>query len=1570
MPTNSSTSGGFGGNSALNSTPSNINNTQGVTVIENSGSHSSGSTGGYSGSSSSQGSYQAPVENNPEISSYKKNDNESSNKREITPATSKYSYADSTVSEPDYAVRSTDSSSVKTSISSDEAPHSAGAFREYNDSLNRDSNELSENGRGYRSPRFSRSGSQYQQMQEQPSQKTGQNNTNVPKNKKSYGQQNKTGHAFINNRGHLQFKHISNYHSDYPKQQPNEEESAYVKRRDNWYKQNNIGNSIYDAQAEDLVNSLTNDYGYSPQDILDVVNSSRNADQSLIPSPDLTVYSRQLDAVQNRINDMLGYITSSPVSSNVPSSLINDTPVVDGINDLYGFTYEPDMNKAEYKAYLNREFEAQNGRRRNSEEAEIFRDEFENVLWPNYRESFRRPKQVKERDYDAEKKFEEKQKEYVAIEKSEEFLFQRLIVDGESRNDSERVYEYPDKVRDEMELVASMYGLDLYDTEDYITFCRMIRLATGLGVDQDGKVLNTEWDRFKISAENMRKACIMVRVSQEQFGHPFGTTQLHLTTQWGGRLRFSVGCIDYDLALALTSNPQSALYRDDLANPAMSLVEAAKNTWLTDTLPMLEQSVMQDIIPSDQLASIRHMVIAMCNHRGIEPEEYAVSRYSETDPMLNFGRQNSFKQYMENDPDVGTIADERNKALMAYQASKNKGVKFSDAASIVFGTGLSAIRGTRILLDVPLLVSAEGEHFINNAEQEIINRIAYRNKEQYQPTKELDDTATSMKFTETLAVIKTLQDSAGWETVDDFLKSGRPITAKSVSRWLAETTPSYREVLMQRLKDSGSSLDKLLEQAMKLTDTFNSVVGKWMPGDYGFNEWDAKTFIHCLLADQARMDGEITSDELLKAITSDTDRALREIFLSDEGKEAYVSSKALYGGRISILPEAFKAHMKTHIGQDIIWSGVVDSWYFGYAIKAFELWFPMSNTIQLAGLKGLEWAMPHVDKMPGRIQNIIKQRVGDGSFTNNAMGANMSKAQFKKCLAYDAMRLGQNGATALFLMVLIQALGGLQPPEDDEGNINEDLLYLPWEWRIKDPISGELTPFRQAWWLDDIMQWSLPAAVSLCSSGLFKGYGEYAIDDPMRMFWNGVNDIFGGNQVYGSVANLIDMPVVGYDIYKKIDDGTIIPDLVGNFFNKSTPLALYDIWPMFWKDDFERNPFKRVANSEGKEEGRSNFEATWNKYAIENPILAGILNFFQGENLYGREATAIRTVADPRAETARDENSFMNFKLSNKLIGTLKSPDFQSYCERYGVSGNEVVEAAYAEYITNLIDSVGGASKAQENGILLSLDDFRIVKNYYGRQLDTIYENIRTNNEAVLNGSMTSNYRYNLNNVLYGQASRISAKLKNMEYNDIVYDSHAYKVVEGTNVYNPETDEWYNYGDQKAGHFIDPIITPQAKTEGPDYMSGHYGIEIGNNYETNYYGEKSDSSSTMKTSGGRNLVANTDSRNVKAMMDEMNAELKNWDEKFDELKGNKSSTSSGSSGSSGGYYRRSYSSGGGGGGYSSSSYEPKISSYSPRINSANPATMYSKTPYSTSTRYLSPTVYTSGSRDSYSRRES
>ena len=1144
-------------------------------------------------------------------------------------------------------------------------------------------------------------------------------------------------------------------------------------------------------------------------------------------------------------------------------------------------------------------------------------------------EAAKRAKDLQERDYEA-------------IESNKEYFNMPLPIENSKWNVKEGRWYFSDEVEESLNIIGGMYGLDPHSYEDFITISNLIRLSAGLGIDMKGNILGSKWYKFIMRETNVKQACLLITASQKMHGHPFGLTPANVTVMWGGSNRYPVGCIDMKMAEALT-NENSCL---SSMTPA-GLQEIAMKAWtepggVQDTLSEHCMRAGNDAM-FEQWASIEHMIMAMCERSGMDSNDWNVSPYAERRLSSLAGANNGFSDVVE-DGDAVTVGVERMaRGVNNYKARQAKLDGRPDAAKtadFIFSKGGSFIRSSRILLEIPLLASAEAEHFINNVEVNAINKIIYgstKNADKdFKPTKEMYKTAESNAFLESFAALTSLRDVGGWDAVEAFRASGMPATKASIQAWASENSYSF--------KPQG----KIGQKFSNISDALNKAFEMWMPGDFGFAKADARLFVNCLMAEQARRDG-VSAKDMERLMKANPGQFVMDVLGTTVGKDAYVSTKALYAGRISPLPELLKSKLKKNGFTDFAVAMVMQSWYVQYGLKAFELWVPFSNTISLAVAKKMA------------------ERGVDGSidWKENAVGG--SSETFSKAIMYDCAKLGQNTVQTLFLAALIGLCGGLQPPEDDEGEIDMDKFYLPWEWTIKFPWMDQRVSVRQNWFMDDILQGSAIGAVALCFAKQAQTT-PYPIDDPFaaagRMWWNGINDIMGNNQVFEVGSVIFDLFGCGIDIanYVTSEDkqlGDHISSLVDNVANAtspatwvgwvanalniSTPMVMSDVYPLFWSDDYARNVFENIPNEDGKVTKKTPKQAAWNKYAVNNPFVAWIGNLIN-PGTFGRENTNYQYRSDPTAEAYAHNNSY------------------KQYCEKWGLNDSDDSKDAYAEWLLGRIQEVGGAEKAQENGILVSYGDYKIVRNYLNDQVSSIFKKISETNKNYSEYNISKDDKYRINDYYYSIYYDLKDQLNAFEYNDLVYDKDAYIEIAGTYIKNPETGELYNYGDKKGENLLSPFYSPQTKTPGEDYMAGHWGTEIGNDFQTNSYLDSSDSSPSMLTSGARNLVANKENTNVKSIMEETKSITDKWDEAIAALKEQGKNTSGGKS-YSGGSYSKGYSRGGG------SSYNPKIYSNPASMHASKPATMYSKTPYSTSKRYLDPTVYTSGSRSPYSRRE-
>lgn len=1310
-------------------------------------------------------------------------------------------------------------------------------------------------------------------------------------------------------------------------------------------------------QAKAVIDDLRNN-GYPTWDIRRLIDENDQANDSgrfNNPKKDAAqqerikyVRKKQYEAMRALLDEEAKNHVSqaSPMLANEFRDQFAEDPSY--IEDLASMAYEefgPDYD-TQYEAFQNirANFDAERELRKIEEqEREELLEEERNK---------RNPPKPKTSEQAAEEAKEDLAKEYIAIETNKVWLNSALKIEGSTGfNPITGRCEFSDTAMKSLNIIGGMYGLDPTNYDDFIQISKLIKLCTGLGCDKSGNVFDSSHGDFEMSETRLKQAVFLISTSQNINGNPFGISVANTQVTWGGSSRYPVGCIDIELAEALRRDENSVLH----SMTAQELQRVAMEEWVKEdgvqAALAKHCAISNDDKMFEQWASIEHMIMAICERNNLDSNKWNVETYSER-------RQSSIINSAEDlvrftgDPDSLKVIEERAaRGSSRYLESQSRLKARSSAmktADYIFTRGTSIIRGSRIALELPLFATAEAEHFINNVETKAINKLIYgtnRNSKEFVPTKNMYKIAESERYLRSFAALTALRESGGWDAFEAFRESGLAATEENIRQWVSNN--SYRYIPETK---AGQNAVKAIDS---VANAFENAFNVLMPGDIGFAKPDSRLFIDCLMAEQCRRDG-LKASEIEKQMIRNPNQFLLDVLSTNVGKDAYVSTKALYAGRISPLPELLKAKLERNGVTDATVSLIMQSWYVHYGMKAFELWVPFSNTISLAVAKGfLTRTSTGVD--------VLENAVG-GSGRDNAEA-------FRKALLYDCVKLSQNTMQALFIAALIGLCGGLQPPEDDEGNVDMEKFYLPWEWTIQFPWDDQRAPIKQKWYMDDILQGSGVAAVALSFMDQ-ASHGAYDIKDPYlaaaKMFKNGVTDIFGSNQVFEVGSIMLDLFWCGKDIYRfatnqdeelgehiasKIDKAShgfdyMLADWLAGTVNRSTPMFISDMYPWMWTDDYARNYW---TDLEGKQ--RSPWSAAWNKYAVNNPCVAALANFFSPGHTFGRSETDYQYRSDKTAEAYVENNSY------------------KKYLSDGGLKDNDDSKAGYAKWLITKIDEVGGAKNAQENGILVSYEDYKIVRDYLNEQVADTFTKIGDTNRECRNGVISYSDKKIMNDSLYSDYYELKNMLNGFEYESLVYDKNAYIEVAGTYVYNPTTGKSYNYGDKKTDSSLLPWISPQKKTPGDDYMASHWGTEIGNDFQTNSYLDSSDSSKSMLTSGARNLVANKDNRNVKGLMDDTHSIIDEWEKNLAELKESESSGGSGggSYGGSRSYSRRSYGGGGGGGG--GGSYAPKIYSNPAHMSNPKAATMYSKTPYNTSTSYLNPTVYTSGSRGSYSRRE-
>lgn len=188
----------------------------------------------------------------------------------------------------------------------------------------------------------------------------------------------------------------------------------------------------------------------------------------------------------------------------------------------------------------------------------------------------------------------------------------------------------------------------------------------------------------------------------------------------------------------------------------------------------------------------------------------------------------------------------------------------------------------------------------------------------------------------------------------------------------------------------------------------------------------------------------------------------------------------------------------------------------------------------------------------------------------------------RRNMMYDAVHHGNKLVLTTCMYLIIGALGGLGLPDD------KDKYGVMEEYRIG---GANGTPVKYAWWLDDIMGLSAPAAYAiwLKEHGAYDRNGNHhdvSVDDYTNVFWNGAIGHVNGTAIFATIEMIRDLDTnmdlinrmmtdpEGYAAYLESSD-ELLPEspseamqafvehyLVANVTKNITPTFVRELLPM------------------------------------------------------------------------------------------------------------------------------------------------------------------------------------------------------------------------------------------------------------------------------------------------------------------------------------------------------------------------------------------------------------------------
>lgn len=789
-------------------------------------------------------------------------------------------------------------------------------------------------------------------------------------------------------------------------------------------------------------------------------------------------------------------------------------------------------------------------------------------------------------------------------------------------------------------------------------------------------------------------------------------------------------------------------------------------------------------------------------------------------------------------------------------------------------------------------------------------------------------------------------------------------------------------------------------------DKANEFSRKLIEGDIEMlHKADIRRFIRSLLANGSATSNSDLTMNSLKMMFLDSDPAVTMQLLMDkpDARDALYRQGDYYNARMSPLRMSvdffFNKHklMRLALGMLPIPGG---SMFPGYTVSAFENILPGFNT-GLYLMCVLSDNIAEARKMdPDRRAEIKKSYLeyARGFGLREAMGpheAGAFKAGLMECLRGDLISGGSYGAKA-FLGFIIGMACGLKAPDDDEKK------RLIWEYVFDTPWGD--VPVKMSWVLDDSIQSSFYTGCILaaCVQGLM------STSDASRAIEYGVFETTPGS--LGHAAALAELPqlidymnmiVAGNTKHTKNYDA--FNNLVLRPISKFDNLMISRLRDTFYYSEWDYDPTRYADGSYRVDYAKKNesYDVLWNIWACRSyscEFLGQLVGLFDGKefNSLGRDTSYIKHAGDIDLDEASKSRSLDSFR--DEVAQAKIDEKLSDLLLEYGFSGNaetvteDAIKYIWAKHYMGIIEDWsdehnGDLSGLAAEGYVWKPKDISNMVDVYYSEIDKILDEVNEIKIRRASNEISYTYAKEQKDALWVEYYDLMSKVNDLKSGQITYVGDTYLVRAGTQVYNYDTGEWYNYGDEKAVSQWLPVFSPAERTLGADeYLLGTSDTtmtKVGFDYETNKYnveteGLEGEDVLNMATSGHRNYVVNKESTQVKDLIDKINSGEEDFatrkadlDEAIDSTRGT-GGVFGGTGYASGGYTsgRSSY-----GGAYYNYSYSgrssaPNIYSYSRSLNTSKPSTMYSKTPYGTTRRYLTPTVYTSGSSAPYSRRES
>ena len=803
-------------------------------------------------------------------------------------------------------------------------------------------------------------------------------------------------------------------------------------------------------------------------------------------------------------------------------------------------------------------------------QAEILRNNEERMYRDDYRDMMQRGEDYSSTNFDAQDRdlnsleYEVGESESFLrrkLRRAQNMMIQRFLnpslvrIRGEYvetkkfvENGKEKTYgrlRYSDAVETAIGSVRRVYNCSIYNV------MQLIQLRAGLGVSSSGKIANIDPNEFMLTEDQVIELCRDIVTSQRENGNPLGP----VTGKPGGngvrddtgrfvvvaKTRcFPLGYMPRQLMSDLRRNPNSPLSHMS----EHQIDKVIKDQWINETYPILLANTGGNLMY--QARAIENMMRGLMMADGRNPSDLDIPDVIERQTLMALRAEAA----SINDPDIAAANEvkrsnlEKELSRWTHRFMKQNGKRSSDGsidsaamkrrrnrvgdAFHTIGMLQCAAKAANIgvmISSVPEAWVAEGEQSLANLLSNAIFNLMHGDvAKNYQFTERLRQMSETKEAIEAREVAESLYRIGGHMAIDAFLtekgddgRARNRLTRTDLNSFLQRygvygPNSSLSDMARQAFGVKPGEDAGFLSNVRRIVDGLDNM----MLGSNMFKESESRQFVQMSMAEMARSSihgresytsqqvqdwGEIGGGEEL----------VRSLMQTDAGREAFMTQGITSLGRKSPVEHQMRLIMAKNGLTEFAVRTMFDR-FPEYGVNKILQMVPFSNTLSYLSAHGIKsvgdiLATANTDNAGGR----AFVRAGEAMQRNLGYqaGTRTSFAEgLRKNLLYDTIMGGEKLMIAGIYCGIIMALGGVQPPDDDDDR------YTWSEWKIGD--GEDAVPIKWAWWMDDLSGIGLPLGMAwaIAEQG---GWSSDSKQTATNTFINAIANFNSGTAVFDAI---------------------------------------------------------------------------------------------------------------------------------------------------------------------------------------------------------------------------------------------------------------------------------------------------------------------------------------------------------------------------------------------------------------------------------------------------------------------